>query len=63
MKFPLGDILRVIVKPASKLGAILRLLKGTKIKVGEHEILLSVDERAIATPRGRGKPIRLYTEK
>lgn len=38
MKFPLGDILRLIVKPASFLGRILSKTKGVSVKVGGHEI-------------------------
>lgn len=38
MKFPLGDIMRAI---GGKLGWIFKFTKGTKISIGEHDILLN----------------------
>ena len=41
MRFPLGDILRTIVNPKSWLGKILKITKGSKVTLGDHDILLN----------------------
>lgn len=41
MKFPLGDFLRSLVAPDSVLGKILGALKGSRVKLGDHDILLN----------------------
>jgi hypothetical protein len=41
MKIPLGDFLRKIVNPKSWLGAILRITKGSRISIGDHDIHLN----------------------
>ena len=41
MKIPLGDFLRAIVPKKSWFGWVLKLTKGSRISIGEHEIHLN----------------------